>query len=90
MDNEITTETTTQTTSQPRTKEKKDGAFKKTIGFIGADNLSLIFALVALIFLISVVSGWFGLNGGGKVLLLAEHHEQPRPGHRDRRAARHR
>ena len=36
------------------------------IGFIGADNLSLMFALIVLVFLITVVSGWFGMSGGDK------------------------
>lgn len=42
------------------------GALQRLIRFIGADNLSLIFALVALVFLVTVVSGWFGLSGGDK------------------------
>lgn len=40
------------------------GAFKKAIGFVGTDNLSLIFALAIMVLLITVVSGWFGLSGG--------------------------
>jgi len=39
---------------------------RRLIGFVGADNLSLMFALVVLIFLITIVSGWFGLDGGDK------------------------
>lgn len=38
--------------------------FRGLIGKIGADNLSLIIALVLLVFLITVVSGWFGMDGG--------------------------
>jgi ribose transport system permease protein/L-arabinose transport system permease protein len=38
--------------------------FRNLIGKIGADNLSLIIALVLLVFLITVVSGWFGMDGG--------------------------
>lgn len=40
--------------------------FQKAINAIGADNLTLIFALIVLIFLITVVSGWFGMSGGDK------------------------
>ena len=40
------------------------GAFKKIIGFIGTDNLSLIFALAIIVLLITIVSGWFGVTGG--------------------------
>lgn len=36
------------------------------INRIGADNLSLLIALAALVFLITVVSGWFGMEGGGR------------------------
>lgn len=45
---------------------KKDGALQKVVSAIGADNLSLIFALIVLVFLVTVVSGWFGMEGGGK------------------------
>ena len=41
-------------------------AFRRNINRIGADNLSLILALVILVLLITVVSGWFGYNGGDK------------------------
>jgi len=41
-------------------------AFRKTITRIGADNLSLLIALVILVFLITVVSGWFDYKGGDK------------------------
>lgn len=41
-------------------------AGRRLIGFIGADNLSLMFALVVLIFLVTVASRWFGLTGGDK------------------------
>ena len=41
------------------------GAIKKAIGYIGTDNLSLIFALFIIILLITVVSRWFGVSGGG-------------------------
>jgi ribose transport system permease protein/L-arabinose transport system permease protein len=36
------------------------------LGFIGADNLSLIFALVVLVLLVTVASRWFGMQGGDK------------------------
>jgi ribose transport system permease protein/L-arabinose transport system permease protein len=45
---------------------QRTSLFQRTIRFIGADNLSLMFALLALIFLITVVSGWFGMSGGDK------------------------
>ncbi|HLO31224.1 MAG TPA: ABC transporter permease [Anaerolineales bacterium] len=50
---------------QPRTHPKRD-ILREILGLIGADNLSLMFALVALVFLISVASSWFGMPGGGK------------------------
>jgi ribose/xylose/arabinose/galactoside ABC-type transport system permease subunit len=62
MNNELTT----QPQNQPKTRVKRDGAFRSILGFIGADNLSLLFALVALVFLVTVASRWFGLSGGDK------------------------
>lgn len=56
MSNEMTT--------QPTTLRKRGGALGWAIGAIGADNLSMLFALVVLVFLITVVSSWFGLDGG--------------------------
>ncbi len=44
----------------------KKNAFGRFLDFIGSENLSLIIALVLLIFLITVVSGWVGLAGGNK------------------------
>lgn len=44
----------------------RGGAFRRLIAFVGADNLSLMFALVALVFLVTVASRWFGLSGGDK------------------------
>lgn len=55
----------TTATTQPLAT-KPGGILRKTIDAIGADNLSLMFALVVLIFLITVASGWFGLEGGSK------------------------
>ena len=59
-------ELTTQTKNQTKTQTKQGGALQSILGFIGADNLSLIFALIVLVFLVSVVSRWFGLSGGDK------------------------
>jgi ribose/xylose/arabinose/galactoside ABC-type transport system permease subunit len=50
---------------QTRTHPKRD-ILHETLGLIGADNLSLIFALIALVFLITIGSGWFGMSGGEK------------------------
>jgi ribose/xylose/arabinose/galactoside ABC-type transport system permease subunit len=55
MSKEISTRSMTST---------KTNAFQRTISVIGADNLSLMFALVIVILLITVASGWFGLQGG--------------------------
>jgi ribose transport system permease protein/L-arabinose transport system permease protein len=55
----------TQQTTQPTSARGGDG-LKRLLAAIGADNLSLIFALVVLVLLITVVSGWFGLSGGNK------------------------
>jgi ribose/xylose/arabinose/galactoside ABC-type transport system permease subunit len=44
----------------------RSSALQRTIAIIGTDTLSLLFALVGLVLLISVVSGWFGLSGGDK------------------------
>jgi ribose/xylose/arabinose/galactoside ABC-type transport system permease subunit len=54
------------TTKQTMTPVKRDNAFRRLINFIGADNLSLMFALVVLVLLITLVSGAFGLGGGDK------------------------
>lgn len=56
----------TQSTSQPVTSARRGGVLRRLLGFIGADNLSLMFALVVLIFLVTVASRWFGLDGGSK------------------------
>ena len=55
-----------ESTSQTATSTRRGGALRRLVAFIGADNLSLMFALVVLILLITVVSGWFGLSGGNK------------------------
>jgi len=52
----------------PKAKNEPQSGFdfRQIINKIGADNLSLLIALVILVFLITVVSGWFGLSGGDK------------------------
>ena len=60
-----------QNTSQTSVAEqpiKKSARFdlRRIVNRIGADNLSLLLALLILIFLITVVSGWFGLSGGDR------------------------
>ncbi len=61
MSKEVTIQPTT-TNSQTKLRD----TLRRLIGAIGADNLSLVFALIVLILLVTVVSGWFGLEGGGK------------------------
>lgn len=46
--------------------DKNGGGIRRIISRIGADNISLLLALFILVFLITVVSGWFGLTGGDK------------------------
>ena len=53
-------------TKQSTFPEQRGDAFKRAIGAIGTDNLSLMFAIVILLLLITVVSGWFGYSGGDK------------------------
>jgi ribose transport system permease protein/L-arabinose transport system permease protein len=53
-------------TTQSTLPVRRDGLLRRIIDFIGADNLSLIFALIVLVLLITVVSGWFGMSGGDK------------------------
>lgn len=45
---------------------ERASALQRLIRSIGADNLSLMFALVALVFLVTVASRWFGFSGGDK------------------------
>jgi ribose transport system permease protein/L-arabinose transport system permease protein len=59
MNNELTT-------NQTMFTEKRGNPFKRAIGAIGTDNLSLMFAIFILLLLITVVSGWFGYSGGDK------------------------
>jgi ribose transport system permease protein/L-arabinose transport system permease protein len=58
MNNELTT--------QSKNQAPKANVFQSVLNFIGADNLSLMFALFVLVFLVTVVSKWFGLDGGDK------------------------
>jgi ribose transport system permease protein/L-arabinose transport system permease protein len=53
-------------TKQPIIPMKQGFSFRQAIGVIGTDNLSLMFALVILVLLITAVSGWFGFSGGDK------------------------
>ncbi len=53
-------------TTNPIAPARPGGALRRLIAWIGADNLSLIFALVVLVLLVTVVSRWFGLEGGTK------------------------
>jgi len=62
----MNTESTSLPQNQPKMTEKRAGTFQRILGFIGADNLSLIFALFLLVFLVTVASKWFGLDGGDK------------------------
>ena len=54
--------------SKTTTSRKQSSTFKRFISAIGVDNLSLVFALVILVFLITVVSGWFGYDSGDKFI----------------------
>ncbi len=53
-------------TKQSTSPSKNNDTLKRAVGFIGTDNLSLMFALVFLVFLVTIVSGWFGMDGGDK------------------------
>jgi ribose/xylose/arabinose/galactoside ABC-type transport system permease subunit len=57
-----------ETITQPTTSEKSNGIFRRVIDAIGVDNLTLIFAIMVLLFLIMIASGWFGFDGGDKFL----------------------
>jgi ribose/xylose/arabinose/galactoside ABC-type transport system permease subunit len=57
-----------ETIAQPATSRKNNGIFHRIVNAIGVDNLTLIFAILILLFLIIVVSGWFGYDGGSKFL----------------------
>ncbi|MCG3210736.1 MAG: Ribose import permease protein RbsC [Anaerolineae bacterium] len=53
-------------TKQAVFPKKQGDTFKRAISAIGTDNLSLMFAILILLLLITVVSGWFGYSGGDK------------------------
>jgi len=53
-------------TALPTIPTKNGSTFRRVINAIGVDNLSLIFALAVLLFLVTVASGWFDLQGGDK------------------------
>lgn len=57
-----------ETIIQPTSSKKFGNAARRFIGAIGVDNLTLVFAIFVLLFLIMVVSGWFGYQGGDKFL----------------------
>jgi len=52
----MTEELITQTKEQTKNKSKFQRIWRGIIGFIGADNLSLIFALIILVLLITIAS----------------------------------
>ncbi len=54
------------TTSPAPTSPRRSSRLGRLVGAIGVDNLSLMLALVALVFLVTVASRWFGLEGGDK------------------------
>ena len=57
---------TNETATQPTVSEKDDGFFRRIVNAIGVDNLTLIFAIFVLLFLLVFVSGLFGYTGGDK------------------------
>jgi ribose transport system permease protein/L-arabinose transport system permease protein len=63
----MSVEKVSQETVQEEVRTTNGTDFRRIINKIGADNLSLLFALVVLVLLITVVSGWFGLEGGDKL-----------------------
>jgi len=62
----MNTEIASQTNEQAAPQVKKESFIHKLMSTIGPDNLSLIFALILLVFLITVASAWFGLSGGDR------------------------
>ena len=62
----MTEELSTQPKVQPKTESKLNKIWRRIVGIIGADNLSLIIALIILVLLITIVSPWFGFKGGDK------------------------
>jgi ribose/xylose/arabinose/galactoside ABC-type transport system permease subunit len=66
MTNQINSESPAQAAALPMLREKRPTVWQRLVNSIGVDNLSLLFAIVVLILLITFVSGWFGLEGGKK------------------------
>lgn len=62
----MSVEQVSQTPTRTPLTETVGTTFRKTLNRIGADNLSLLFALAILVFLITVASPWFGYDGGDK------------------------
>jgi ribose/xylose/arabinose/galactoside ABC-type transport system permease subunit len=62
----VSVEQATQTPTEKSNGTNFRERLRKITQAIGADNLSLLMALVILVFLITVVSGWFGMDGGDK------------------------
>lgn len=50
--------------SPQKVDNRQGGRWRQLVNQIGGDNISLLIALVVLVFLITVVSGWFGMQGG--------------------------
>jgi ribose/xylose/arabinose/galactoside ABC-type transport system permease subunit len=57
-----------ETTVNLTDSKKNNSFFRRFINTIGVDNVSLIFAIIVLLFLIMVVSSWFGYTGGDKFM----------------------
>jgi ribose/xylose/arabinose/galactoside ABC-type transport system permease subunit len=62
----MTLEQASQETINKPIRPNFGASFRRGINWIGADNISLLFALGVLVFLIVVASGWVGLDGGDK------------------------
>mgnify|MGYP006274274669 CR=1 FL=1 len=45
-------------------RKSNETPLRRIVNFIGPDNVSLLFALALLVFMITVASSWFGLEGG--------------------------
>ena len=66
MNQELTPQTPAQAKPQTTTGARLKSIARRAVGAIGADNLSLLFALIILVFLIAAASSWFGMSGGDK------------------------
>ncbi len=66
MNKEVTPQSPAQATPRPVPAVKRPSMARRAVGAIGADNLSLLFALIVLVFLVTVASSWFGMGGGDK------------------------